>query len=276
MDTPFVPNPSNVPHGDPAGHAVASLKGYAYQIYASALAWLDLGDDAELYLEVAQDYATAAKEALAAVQVKDTQANITINSANIRQAINDFVDLVKRNSGRRVALRFLTTSNIGTEQKVEDRAAGEPTLKYWARAAGDADIGPLRKVLERLELNDEAKAYIKECTDEQLRSDLVGRISWDCGAPGFDQIKQEFEERVVTFANQHFGVPPSEAKRSAATILQHVLEKAIEAEPFKRKLTRAALLELVEKATHISIPRAGLETGSNGVKTGSPISRQVK
>ena len=81
MDTPFVTSPGNVPQGDPAGQAVASLKGYAYQIYASALAWLDLGDDEELYLEVAQDYATAAKEALAAVQVKDTQANITINSA---------------------------------------------------------------------------------------------------------------------------------------------------------------------------------------------------
>ncbi|MGH7846385.1 MAG: hypothetical protein ACREQW_14610 [Candidatus Binatia bacterium] len=131
-------------------------------------------------------------------------------------------------------------------------------MKYWAKAAGDADIRPLRKVLERLDLSNAAKGYIKKRTDEQLRSDLVGRISWDCGAPGFDQVKQKFEEQVVTFAN-HFGVPPSEAKRSVATILQHVLEKAIEAEPFKRKLTRAALLELVEAATHMSVPRGGLE-----------------
>ena len=259
MDTPFVTSPGNVPQGDPAGQAVASLKGYAYQIYASALAWLDLGDDEELYLEVAQDYATAAKEALAAVQVKDTQANITINSASIRQAIDDFVDLVKRNPGKRVVLRFLTRSDVGTEQKLKDRAAGEPTLKYWVKAAGDADIRPLRKVLERLDLSDAAKGYIKKRTDKQLRSDLVRRISWDCGAPAFDQIKQEFEERVVTFAN-HLGVLPSVAKQSATTILQHVLETAIEAKPFKRKLTRAALLELVEKATHISIPRAGLES----------------
>ena len=167
------------PHGDPAGQAVASLKGYAYQLYASALAWFNLHDDEELYLEVAQDYATAAKEALAAVQVKDTQANVTINSPDIRQAIYDFVDLVKRNPGRQVVLRFLTTSNIGTEQKVEDRAAGEPTLRYWAKAAADTDPGLLRTILERLDLTDAAKAYIKDRTDEQLRSDLLRRISWE-------------------------------------------------------------------------------------------------
>jgi hypothetical protein len=145
MNSPFLPSTSNIPQADPAGQAVASLKGYAYQIYASALAWLSLGDNEALYLEVAQDYAIAAKQALKAVQVKDTQARITINSASIQQAIDDFVDLVKRNPGRRVLLRFLTKADIGMEQKLKDRAAGEPTLRYWARAAGDADIRPCEK-----------------------------------------------------------------------------------------------------------------------------------
>ena len=121
MDTPFVPNSSNVPQGDPAGQAVASLRGYAYQIYASCLAWLNLGDNEALYLEVAQDYAMAAKKALSAVQVKDTEARITINSASIRHAIDDFVDLVKRNPGKRVLLRFLTRSDVGAEKKLKDR-----------------------------------------------------------------------------------------------------------------------------------------------------------
>ena len=81
----------------------------------------------------------------------------------------------------------------------------------------------------------------------------------NCGAPGFDKIKQQFEERVVTFANEHLSVPPSTSKRAGGTILQHVLEKAVELDPSKRKLTRAALLDLIEKATHISIPHGGLE-----------------
>ena len=77
--TPLQPNPygagprlSDQPLGDPSREAVASLRGYAYQLYASALAWLDLGIEEELHLEVAEDYAIAASDALKAVQVKDT------------------------------------------------------------------------------------------------------------------------------------------------------------------------------------------------------------
>ncbi|WP_155888550.1 hypothetical protein [Inquilinus limosus] len=260
MGTPFVSKPSDVPQGDPAGQAVASLKGYAYQLYVSALAWLNLGGDEELYLEVAQDYATAAKGALKAVQVKDTRAKVTIKSSDIRQAIDDFVDLIKRNPEKEIALRFLTTSKIGTEQKVEDRAAGEPTLKYWEKAAGGADIGPLRKILERIDLNDITKQYIKAFTDEQLRNQLLRRIFWDCGAPGFDQVKQQLEDRVIVFANEHLKIPPSTAMQAVGAILQHVLETVVEPETSKRALTRAALLKILEKATYISIPRSGLET----------------
>jgi len=260
MNNLFAPNPSDVPQGDPAGQAVASLKGYAYQLYASALAWLDLGDGEVLYLEVAQDYATAAKAALAAVQVKDTRAKVTINSSTVRKAINDFVDLVKRNPRRQVTLRFLTTSNVGTEKKVIYRAAGEPTLKYWCKAGDDADITPLRNVLERLDLSDLAKAYIKERTDEQLRNDLIKRITWDCGAQDFGTLKEQLEEEVVIFANKRLSVPPSEGRRAAATVLQHVLHQTLEAKPSCRKLTPASLLDAVAKATGLWLPRAGLET----------------
>jgi hypothetical protein len=48
------------PLGDPSREAVASLRGYAYQLYTSALAWIDLRNGEELYLEVAEDYAVAA------------------------------------------------------------------------------------------------------------------------------------------------------------------------------------------------------------------------
>jgi hypothetical protein len=92
------------PSGDPAAQAIASLRGYAYQLYASGLAWLDLRQGEELYLEVAQDYAVAAGDALRAVQVKDTSAKVTINSKNIRDALDAFVDLVARNPGRKTKL----------------------------------------------------------------------------------------------------------------------------------------------------------------------------
>jgi hypothetical protein len=164
METPFIPKPTETPKGDPAGQAIASLRGYAYQLIASGVAWLKLADDEELYLEVAQDYATAARAALDAVQVKDTQSNVTINSAGIRQAIDDFVDLAARNPGRRVTLRFLSTSEIGKEQKVEDRVGAEPTLKYWAPAAEGAGVPPLRTILTKLELDPRTRAFIEAGT----------------------------------------------------------------------------------------------------------------
>src|SRR5690349_16377041 len=90
----------DAPVGDPSAHAVASLRGYAYQLFVSALAWLDLRPGQELYLEVAQDYAVATQQALRAVQVKDTAAKVTINSEEIRRTLDGFVDLVERNPSR--------------------------------------------------------------------------------------------------------------------------------------------------------------------------------
>ncbi len=132
MSQPFTQGPrlSDGPVGDPSAQAIASLRGYAYQLFASGLAWLDLRPGQELYLEVAQDYAVATKHALRAVQVKDTTAKVTINSEDVREALDGFVDLVERNPGREVHLRFLSTCAIGQERKREHRANGEPTLAY--------------------------------------------------------------------------------------------------------------------------------------------------
>ncbi len=60
------------PVGDVEREAVASLRGYAYQVAAAALAWLDLDEHGMVYLEVAEDYAIVAEQSFSAVQVKDT------------------------------------------------------------------------------------------------------------------------------------------------------------------------------------------------------------
>ena len=84
------------PSGDPRRQAVDSLRGYAYQLYVSALAWLRLQSEERLYLEVAEDFALVSRDALEGVQVKDTSGSgrVTINSEDVRQALASFVDLV--------------------------------------------------------------------------------------------------------------------------------------------------------------------------------------
>jgi hypothetical protein len=78
------------PIGDVERQAVASLRGYAYQVAAAALAWLDVGENGRIYLEVAEDYATVAQQSLDATQVKDTagSGSVTLNTEGVRDAVD--------------------------------------------------------------------------------------------------------------------------------------------------------------------------------------------
>lgn len=68
----------NVPPEERGRQAANALRGYIYQIYQSLLAWIDLSPSETLYLEVAEDYAVVARDALTAVQVKDTASSGSI------------------------------------------------------------------------------------------------------------------------------------------------------------------------------------------------------
>lgn len=120
------------PVGDPSQSAVAALRGFSYQLHASALAWIGLGDGELLYLEVAEDYAIVTSDALRGVQVKDDagSGSVTIRSAGVIAAIDSLVDLTRRNAGRRVSIRYLTTPSIGRERAVVDRIEDGPSLSY--------------------------------------------------------------------------------------------------------------------------------------------------
>ena len=85
------------PEDDKAREAVDALNGYVYQIYQSALAWIELEPEEFLFLEVAEDYAVVTVDALNAVQVKGTAHNVTINSDDIIASIDSFVDLRRKN-----------------------------------------------------------------------------------------------------------------------------------------------------------------------------------
>ena len=137
------------PVGEIERQAINALRGYAYQVAVSALAWLDLDETSRLYLEVAEDYATVAEDALHATQVKDTAASgpVTLQTESVREAIRAFVAELVANPERAVKLRYLTTSPIGTERRLSDRPNEEAGLAYWRKAATGADIGPLRSIL---------------------------------------------------------------------------------------------------------------------------------
>ncbi|WP_298242044.1 hypothetical protein [uncultured Bradyrhizobium sp.] len=237
--------------GDTARQAVASLRGYAYQIAVAALAWIDLDASAALYLEVAEDYATVAGDALKAVQVKDTAASgsVTLNTGAVRDAIAAFVDLKSKNPSLDVQLHYLTTSAIGTEQKLQDRPGGEAGLAYWRKAAAGAEIEPLRRALTGSSFAKEVAGFVGGRDDEALRHELIQKIHWDCSQPDLGGVLRELEERLIVIGREKFSLASMVARRLADTILYRVLQKSILPEMSQRVLRRADFYEVVDAAT---------------------------
>ncbi len=260
----FTPGGSTglIPVGDTAREAVASLRGYAYQVLAATLAWLDVAEKGHLFLEVAEDYATMAEQALSAVQVKDTadSGSVTLNSKNVRDAVTSFVDLVEKNPDLQVSLRYFTTSEISTEQAIAERPLGMAGLEFWRRAAAGADPSPLRQILESDKFPESVQRFVKSRDDDALRRDMLQRVHWDCGKPDFKSLRQELEERLVVVGRDKFGLAAPESRRLADILVFQVLKKSIVKTRGGRVLTRSDLYVAVDAATRVSVPRGSVDT----------------
>ena len=255
------PSSQPIPQGDTVRQAVASLRGYAYQVLATALAWLEIDEIGQIYLEVAEDYAIVAENALHVVQVKDTHksGSVTLNSKSVHDAIAAFIDHVEKNPSNSVDLRFFTTSEIGQEQAIADRLVGVAGLEYWKQAAAGMDLKPLREVLESDKFPDSVRTFSKARNDKELRSELIQRISWDCGKPDFSTLRQELVERLIVVGRDLFGLPAQEASRLVDHLVYQVLTKSIVNNSCDRVLTRATLYSVIDAVTRISVPRAALD-----------------
>ena len=250
-----------VPEADTARHAVAALRGYAYQILTTTLAWIDIPENSRLFLEVAEDYAIIAGQALSGVQVKDTPASgpITLNSPSVHKAVASFVDLVERNPEKEIDLRFFTTSEIGKEKAVADRPEGIAGLNYWKKAASGADVAPLRAFLQSEKLSCSVRRFADSRDDESLRRDLIERIRWECGRPDITNIRSELERRMIVLGRDRFHLPASEARRVVDLLAFRVLGKCITTDINARVLTLADLYSAIDAASQSSVPRTTVE-----------------
>lgn len=249
------------PQGDVERQAVASLRGYAYQVTAAALAWLDIQEKSRIFLEVAEDYAVVAKDVITAVQVKDTQAStkITLNTESVRAAILNFVTLVADNQAADVHLRYFTTSDIGTEKALEDQPKGMPGLFYWRKAAKGGDVQPLRKILDSDKFPKIVREFVNCRDDNKLRHDLLQKIHWDCGKPDIESLRKELHDRMIVICRDDFRIPTQDSPQIADLLIYHVLQRSIVKTPNDRVLTRADLLSIIDKASRVSVPRASFD-----------------
>ena len=250
--------PEKIPLGDPWREAIDSLRGYVYQIYQSALAWIELDDDEFLYLEVAEDFAKVAKGELEAVQVKNTAGRVTINSEDIIATIDSFVELQEKNPNLKVTLRHLTTSTITKEKKREHRIGDTPTLLAWRRLAKAGDPSDLRQVLDKSKLSKKSKDFVKSLDDKGLRERFLKRIHFDCGAPDPDLITRRINSRISKLLINRGG-DNSQTQNCVANILLTLLRLSTNSNRDERCLDRHGLVKHLEAATKLTVNRGDLE-----------------
>ena len=241
-------------------NAVASLKGYVYQTVAATNAWLEMPDSAKLYLEVAEDYAVVARDAIDLVQVKDTASSstVTLHARGVRDAIARFVALSDAHPSNDIYLRFLTTSRIAKERPSLKPPCEGPGLTYWRHCASGADVQPVRQVLEGTHYSTVVNDFCRSRDDATLRRELLQRIHWDCGRPAVDDLRQDLEDRLVRLGRDVFSIPSPDVPALADSLIWAVLEKSILKDPERRLLTRSDLYRTIDAVTNVSIPRAML------------------
>lgn len=226
-----------------------------------------------LVLEVAEDYAILAKNAMTSVQVKETakSVSITLQSPAAQRALTAFWNFKGANPGKKVDLRFLTTSRVGKEKALRFPEK-LPGLEYWRIAARDgSDVEPMREALLRLNLPEPLSDFLKKADSRELRDGLLRRISWECGTADVVVLEQSIRDQLV-YLGEKSNLAPRDAERAIDTLLAELLKTITQ--DTKRKLTRADLLRLFHESTAISLPasvaRQALSQAMAGQTGGQP------
>ena len=248
-----------VPGAEQDRQAVSSLRGYAYQLYQSLDAWLSLKHDEVLLLEVAEDFAVLAKDALTPTQVKDTAAsgNVTLKSESVRETLQSLWRFQEANPEKTVTINYLTTSQIGREIKLSfpDDHKG---LTYWRVAAREAsDVSPMRQALLTLTLPSEILDFVRTAPDAQLRDKILRRIKWICGVEGLKVLDLTICDKLVCLGEESH-CTPTDSEGAKDSLLAEILRKATQKDEDQRILSRADLLRTFEKSVSVSIPRSTL------------------
>lgn len=250
---------TRIPTGDKAREATDALSGYVYQIYQSALAWIELEPDEYLLLEVAEDYAVVAKNALKGVQVKKSGRRVTINSDEILASIDSFVHLALENTDLQVELHHLTTATVGKERSAVHRVGDTPTLELWRRLAKAGDVEPLRTILGTSRLSKETKDYISALDDSAFREKLLRRIHFECGALDSKFLVRRLRSKLTRLLMERGGLS-SQVDGCLSSMVVALLRKA--SEDKDRFVDRTELEGVLQGATHIAVNRAQFETQS--------------
>ena len=247
-----------IPDEELGRQAVCALRGYAYQVWASALAWSRLQPGEVMLLEVADDYSVLSADALDLKQVKDTvgSGSVTLMTQGVQDAINRLWRFRKVNSGLRVTLAYLTTSTLGSERDL--RFPGNvPGLIYWRTAARDgSDTQPIRAALAELSLDADLRTWITGADDQTLREGLLRPMTFVCAEPALLEIESLLDESLAHLCATA-GARGTDVRRLRDGLVVDVLRAAILADADARRLRREDLLKRIADTGLTDFPLMG-------------------
>ena len=247
-------NENEALRGEQNRQAIPSIRGYFYQIWHSLHAWLELRDDERLYLEGAEDFDVALPDAATAVQVKDTAANVTLRSPDVKEAIQNYWTTRTNNPRRTIKFRFLTTSGIGVEQgqPFGARVAG---LDLWQQCARDRQlVDQLRGFLvDHGGFTGDLLAHLRTADGATLFATLIQPITWETNAPAADAVEQAIERHLILHGERQ-GIGPEAATKVADRLLKEVVATIVRSDANDRYLDRAAFLKIFEDQTTVRVP----------------------
>jgi hypothetical protein len=270
MDPELEVSPLNA---DPARQAIGPQRGYRYQAWQSVYQWVNLKPHETLFLEGAEDIDRLKRGEATAIQVKETNAVVTLNSADVIAAIGHFWEHQTKNLDRTVRLHFLTTSSRGHEQsKPFGKVKG---LDLWdAAKRPDAEITPLREFLKtKTEFPTELLQFLNVASDDELREKLVQRIVWDTDSDSQSYLRKVIEDHLVEVGYRTHSLPASESKKVLPHLFTRVWDIVCDEE--NRQLNYSDFLRLFEDVTTKSISALELKQlrqAAQIVQRGNPAS----
>ena len=236
---------------DPKRQAHNQLRGYLYQIWHSVNAWLDLADNETLYLEGAEDFDKVSDDTATAVQVKDTQRNITLRSKEVNDAIDHYWELRTNHPDRSVKFRLLTRSKIGVER--DDPFEGQPGLHVWSRCSGDkASITKISEFLQAEgKISEEVTDFLKQAELQEIYEQLIEPIAWETDSADASSVEQSISEKVIHHGDRH-GISSFNAEK----VVDHLLKEAFVVATRKenRELTLVRFFKIFDDNTRVSVP----------------------
>ena len=243
---------------DPQRQAHDMLRGYVYQIWHSVHAWISLDEDEILYLEGAEDFDQVSDDTATAVQVKDTQHNITLRSQEVKDAINHYWELQAKHPDLNLKFRFLTRSKIGAEQG-NPFGKGQMGLQVWSRCSDDeAAIKEISKFLQKEgKISKEVDVFLKKATPQEIYERLIEPITWETDSKEASFVEKSISDKLILHGAGQ-GISPSEASKVVDHLLKEALTVATQQE--NRELTRVRFLEIFADQTMQRVSTQHLRT----------------